>query len=222
MKHYLLSTYYRAKTEERQEEYDFCIRKNQVAGFDRIYLLVENDDDLQLAAEKFSEVGGVSVYNISKRPTFRDFFDFLSSRSGFSDSINVVANTDIFFANMQEIDRNLSRLQKGKSCFALTRYDFHLHRPSHLYDVPDSQDTWVFNGTEKLNTVQNIDFTMGVAGCDNRLAHELSVAGFEVLNPSKKIITFHYHESPLRTNADASGQQIVRIPPPYLLLPPTE
>lgn len=217
MRHYLLTTYYEAKNPERQAEYDFCINKNKVADFDQIYILVENNKDKESAKEKF----GVEVINIGRRPTFRDFFVFFSNEE-FADSINVVANTDIFFLNMQEVDRNIHRLQKGKSCFALTRYDFHLNRPSDLYDHPDSQDTWIFNGNEKLLDVQNIDFTMGLAGCDNRLAYELQQVGFEVLNPSKTIKTFHYHDVPIRTNADSTGQQIVRIPPPYLLLPTTE
>jgi hypothetical protein len=216
MKHYLFTTYYQAKSLERQAEYDFCINKNKVAGFDRIYILVENIRDLNFAYNKFH----VEVINIDRRPTFRDFFDFLSAES-FQDSINVVANTDIFFLNMQQVDQNLARLQKGKTCFALTRYDYHTNRPSDLHDVPDSQDTWVFNGNNKLDEVQDVNFTMGLAGCDNRLAFELQKAGFEVLNPSRSIYTYHYHDVPIRTNADHTGQQIVRIPPPYLLLPPT-
>lgn len=63
---------------------------------------------------------------------------------------------------------------------------------------------------------------MGLAGCDNRLAYELTQAGLEVLNPSRTIKTFHFHDTAIRSNADSSGQQIVRIPPPYHLLPPTE
>ena len=90
-----------------------------------------------------------------------------------------------------------------------------------MHDVPDSQDTWVFNGNERLDFVQDINFTMGLAGCDNRLAFELQKAGFEVLNPSRSVYSFHLHNTPIRTNADHTGKQIVIIPPPYLLLPPT-
>jgi hypothetical protein len=60
---------------------------------------------------------------------------------------------------------------------------------------------------------------MGIAGCDNRLAYELQEAGFQVYNPSKTIQTFHLHDIPIRTFVE---NVIERIPPPYLLLPPTE
>lgn len=203
MKHYLFTTYYQARSSERQAEYDYCIDKNKSAGFDKIFIHVENNKDFDLAYNKF----GAEVINIDRRPTFRDFFDFLSAEK-FNDSINVVANTDIFFLNMKQINENLPRLQKGKSCFALARYEYKTNTPSRLRDRPDSQDSWIFNGNEKLDLVQNINFTMGVAGCDNRLAFELQKAGFEVLNPSRSVYSFHLHNPP-------------RIPRPYLLLPPT-
>jgi hypothetical protein len=211
-RHYLFTTYYQPNSEERKAEYDFCIEKNKVASIDRIYLFVEEQD--VEAASKF----GVEVVVTSKRPTFKDFFDYIRTEE-FQHSINIIANTDIFFLNMQQIDNNLHRLQKGKTCFALTRYDYHQHRPSHLYETPDSQDTWVFNGHEGLELVQNINFSMGVAGCDNRLAYELKSAGLDVLNPSKTIYTFHLHDVPIRTFVE---NVIQRVPPPYLLLHPTE
>ena len=213
-RHYLFTTYYQPKSQERMAEYDFCIRKNKFASFDRIYLFVE-EHDAEAAFEKF----GVEVITLIKRPNFKDFFDFIRAEE-FSDSINVIANTDIFFVNMQQIDQNISRLQKGKSCFALTRYDYHSNRPSQLYDTPDSQDTWVFNGNEGLDKLNYVDFSMGIAGCDNRLAYELNQAGFEVYNPSKTIQTFHLHDVPIRTYIE--NGIVNRIPPPYLLLPPTE
>jgi hypothetical protein len=213
MKHFLFTNYFQSSSPERMAEYEFCIEKNKVADFDRIYLFVENEDDY-VAAEKH----GTEVVNIGRRPTFKDFFDYISTEE-FSESINIVANTDIFFLNMQQIDRNLHRLVRGSSCFALTRYDYHHNRPSDLFDRPDSQDTWVFNGNKWLDAVQNVDFTAGTAGCDNKLAYELSQAGFEVLNPSRTIQTFHLHDVNIRTYI---GENIYRIPPPYKLLPPTE
>ena len=212
MKHYLFTNYFQSTSPERMAEYDFCINKNKVASFDRIYLFVENEKDAEVAYNKF----GVEVVNIERRPTFKDFFDFINTEE-FSDSINIVANTDIFFLNMQQIDRNLHRLIRGKSCFALTRYDYHHNRPSDLFDRPDSQDTWVFNGNENLDAVQGINFTQAVAGCDNKLAYELSQAGFEVLNPSRTIQTFHLHDVNVRTYV---SENIYRISPPYKLLPP--
>lgn len=210
MKHYLFTTYYRPVSAERKAEYDFCIEKNKHA-FDAVYLFVEEADMIE--AMNF----GVEVIKCSNRPTYRDYFNFISS---FSESVNIIANTDIFFFNMQQIDQNLHRLRSGETCFALTRYDYHFNSPSYLFDRPDSQDTWVFMGNKRLNLVEYAEFSLGEAGCDNRIAHELSKAGFEVLNPSLTIQTFHLHEIPERSYLQHG--EIKRIPPPYLLLTPTE
>jgi len=226
MKYYLFTTYFKSKSPEREAEYDYCVRKNMFAELDGIYLLVENEEDRKEATKKFcsSNCYVICMYP-SKRPTFKDFFDFINTTHGeniwnynFEDSINIIANTDIFFLNMQQIEANLHRLRRGRTCFALTRYDYHLNRGSNLHDVPDSQDTWIFNGKELLGNI-NADFSMGVRGCDNRLAHELMQAGFEVLNPSKSICTFHLHDVPIRTYLDNNEPA---VPPPYLLLPTHE
>lgn len=65
-RHYLFTTYYQPKSQERKGEYDFCIEKNKSA-FDRVYLFVEEQD--VEAASKFE----VEVVVTSKRPTFKDF-----------------------------------------------------------------------------------------------------------------------------------------------------
>jgi hypothetical protein len=226
-KYYLFTNYFTSSNAERQYEYDYCIKKNIDAGFDGIYLLVENEEDKKNASDKFG-IGAffgadhTPIYIIllypERRPTFQDYFEFIG-QGFFKDSINIVANTDIFFFNMQQIEANLYRLKSGESCFALTRNDFHLNnRGSQLHDVPDSQDTWVFNGNELLDKVK-ADFSMGIRGCDNRLAYELAEAGFEVLNPSRTIDTYHLHDVPLRTYLENDSPA---VPPPYKLLPPTE
>ena len=60
-----------------------------------------------------------------------------------------------------------------------------------------------------------------VHNCDNSIAHLLSVAEYEVKNPSRNLKTFHYHLTNIRNYLDISGQATNVIPPPYKLLPPT-
>lgn len=60
-----------------------------------------------------------------------------------------------------------------------------------------------------------------VHNCDNSIAHLLSVAGYEVKNPSRTLKTFHFHITNIRNYTNISGQAINVIPPPYKLLPPT-
>lgn len=222
MKHYLFTNYFESQSEERQKEYDFCIQEN-IKLFDKIYLFVETKDIDFAFSKYYSSANNVVIIPFLYRPNFSDFFFFINNDRLFDNSINVIANTDIFFRDFNLIDSNIEKFNGGNTCFALTRYDYHPTKPSDLFDRPDSQDTWVFYGSELMPKVKNIDFPMGKAGCDNRLAYELKEAGYEVLNPSRSILTFHYHEVPLRTYLNNEGKvpEIERVPPPYLLLEPT-
>ncbi len=210
-KYCLFTTYYEPISSERKYEYQYCINKNKNSLFNEIYLFVEERE--VKAALNF----GVKIVVTKARPTFKDYFDFIL-KNNFTDTINIIANTDIFFFNSREIEKNLGRLIKGESCFALSRYDYFHTKPARLYDRSDSQDSWIFNGSNGLEKVKCVDFCMGIPGCDNRLAYELNIAGFKVYNPSKSIRSYHLHNVSERTyllNLD------VKIDPPYLLLPPT-
>jgi hypothetical protein len=211
-KFYLFTTYFESTSIERNKEFEFCINKNKRAKFDKIYLFVEEKDFI--AASKFE----VELIKTKSRPTFKDYFRFILN-SDFKDSINIIANTDIFFLNLFDIKKNIGRLENGKICFALSRYDYFNKNNVKHFDRSDSQDTWVFSGNSRLDELCYLDFNMGIPGCDNRLAHELSNVGFIVLNPSKSIKTFHLHNVPLRTY---ENNFIVKVPPPYLYLPPAD
>ena len=56
-------------------------------------------------------------------------------------------------------------------------------------------------------------FYFGKPGCDNRFAHELLRAGFEVINPCVQIKSYHLHNTCIRRVGSAD-----RIPSPYLYL----
>lgn len=54
-----------------------------------------------------------------------------------------------------------------------------------------------------------------VHNCDNAIANRLENAGYNVLNPSKDIRTFHLHNSGIRNYTSKD-----RVPPPYKLIHP--
>jgi len=202
MKVNLFISYYKDKTEERQRELDFCINKNINAGFYSIQVLVSTQDII-VSDKLILHVG-------YERPTFNDFFKIMS-KPEFSNDINILANTDIFFDDLSQI---INYGLCENTCLALSRWDYPKDGNATHFDRVDSQDTWIFYGSPKIMT--SIDFILGKGGCDNRLAYELQQCGYNVINPSKTIKTYHYHNSNLRTWNEI-GKPIV--PPPYLLLP---
>jgi hypothetical protein len=78
-----------------------------------------------------------------------------------------------------------------------------------------SQDSWIFRSPIKTDNRTN--FLMGKPGCDNRIIQILHENGYNVKNPSMKIITKHLHISNYRTynNTDM-------VLGPYLLVEPTD
>jgi len=212
----LFTSFYIDKQSLRQEELEFCLRKNSKVGFDNLIFLLQYEED---RVRLDSILDGVeSTWSVlGVRPTFNDFFTYMD-KPHFSDSINVLTNSDIFFEDLQLLKDFYSVTKDRKHCLALSRWDATSNGYVH-FDRADSQDTWVFYGNPNIRT--SIDFTMGVAGCDNRLAYEIQQCGYSVSNPSKTIKSLHQHESNIRNYLKDNGEPIVRIPPPYHLIPTT-
>lgn len=217
----LFTSFYTDKNEVRNKELLFCLDKNLSQSFDNIVLLMESEQEQERFWDMYKKDDRVTTIVMGKRPTFNDFFNEMNEPT-YSKSINILCNSDIFFLGISEmatsIALNVVANYLDKVCFALSRWDYVNDNDFHHFCRADSQDTWIFFGNPQL-TLKDIDFTMGVAGCDNRLAHELKQAGYNVLNPSKTIKSFHYHNSGIR-NYLVGGEVIERIPPPYLLVEP--
>ncbi len=142
------------------------------------------------------------------KPTYDFFFQKINEVTG-PDDINIICNSDIFFDSTIALVSNI----KEKEMYALLRWEW--HGPHHIvfHERPDSQDTWIVKG--KVENVMG-NFSLGIRGCDNRIAYEFQQAGYKVLNPAKSIKTYHVHNSMIRnyTMADV-------VPPPYFTLMPT-
>ena len=193
MKINLFTSYYKDKSVDRQNELDFCIAQNEMC-FTKVILLEDVD---------------------GRRPTFNDFFNLMEK---YPNDINIVSNTDIFFKK-EDLDKIVAYLKDSNTCLALTRWEYSHVEPASLLDRPDSQDCWIFYGRTDFRLKE--DFSMGIAGCDNRIAYELQQFGLNVLNPSRSIKSYHYHLTQVRNYIDAEGNVTQRIPPPYSLIPPT-
>lgn len=221
----LFTTFYKDKNEGRFNELVFCFNKNVLAKFNNIVILVESMDDCVLVSKVYANatanllahIPTLKIVNSCKRPSFNDFFIEMENEK-YKDSINVLSNTDIFFdTNSLERIKHYLDFASLNTFLALSRWDYYPDGSSVHYDRADSQDTWVFKGNPKIRT--STEYTMGEAGCDNRLAFELNESNYNVVNPSKSITSYHYHNTNIR-NYIVDGQVIKRVPPPYLLVEP--
>lgn len=205
----LFINFYIDKDRKRHLELMTCFIKNSLnQKINRTYVFLEPEHNKAASLEK-SDRRPIIIE--SKRPTYADYFALINRVTEPND-INIIANADIYFdeLNIFLIENSINE----NECYALSRWDEIGPNKYKLFDRPDTADTWIFKGPVKF--VQDCDFTLGVPGCDNAIAHKLEQAGYNVLNPSRDIKTYHLHFSGVR-NYNA---KIDRVPPPYKLIHP--
>lgn len=201
----LFTTSYKEPDDRRTAEYLQCLKNNlQNSLIDEICVLDEDSGVLPVHQK-------VRTRSVSRRPTYHEFFQWINQLAAPSD-ISIIANSDIYFDQTLKLLR--STLQRN-TCAALSRWDILADGSCRLFDRNDSQDVWVFRGP--VGSVI-CNFPLGVPRCDNRILHELRMAGYQVINPAFTIRTLHLHGG-VRTEyvADPGG---CFVPGPYAYLFP--
>jgi hypothetical protein len=225
MKYNLFVNYYTDKNPERQKEIDFCFEQNlNNEKFNCCYVIVNGED-----SKKYDGIISRTIQRdkilhrrvMQERPTYNDYFDITERYFNQPDNINIICNSDIVICKdtMEVIEQYVTTSNKA---LALSRWDVsdisNYQSNAVLFNRADSQDTWIFKGG--VPNVEGADFTMGIAGCDNSIAYLLERAGYSLVNPSMSIKTYHIHLSNIRNYIN--GENTQRVPPPYMLVSPTQ
>jgi len=220
----LFINYYTDKNSDRQCELDDCFLRNvENPLIDKIIIFAtERDFDNAISLLKAEELVKIRFVTYDKRPTFNDYFKLFQS---YSSDINIIANSDIIIPKQTITKINNKQFDKN-TCLALTRYDIISGywdskdwSDATFFDRPDSQDTWIFiNCDFKAAGIFGADFTLGIAGCDNRIAYLLDENKFTIYNPSLTLQTFHLHLTGVRNYID--GLNYYSVAPPYKILIP--
>jgi hypothetical protein len=183
----LFTCHFEQSDKDRQKELDFCFNTNKESGY-------------------FSE-----IINFSDRPTYNDFF---KATQDYPSDINIFTNADIYFNRTILYAKDI----KENEAYALTRWELNEHseivsfEERHQYNAGakamHSQDVWIVKGVTK-----NVNgyFHIGQPGCDNRIAYELSTAGYTVKNPSDIIQCIHKHKE-----SDRDYTMPSKVNPPYM------
>ena len=144
----------------------------------------------------------------SSKPTYELFFQQINNITEPND-INIICNSDIFFDETIILAENI----KPNQMYALLRWEWYSPTNITFNERPDSQDTWIVRG--KIENVFGA-FTLGIRGCDNRIAAEFVKSGYAVSNPSKSIKSYHVHQSNIR---NYTVHDVVS--PPYFTIMPS-
>lgn len=213
----LLIEYFTSSNFNRDREYLTCISENiKNPLIEKICVFISDDfSKLNIESDK------IDIIKLNTRPTFNFLFNY--SNQNFSDNICIIANTDIILDQTLE---NIKIENLNNTFLALTRWDLIFQNNSwsiQFYDQPWrnistsllSQDTWIYRTPIVVNDQSN--FLMGKPGCDNRIAQVYHELGYNVKNPSKKIITKHLHLTNYRTYNHTD-----MVLGPYLLVQSTD
>lgn len=203
--------YFKHKTPARKAELDFCVKQNiNNKNFDKIYLLLENELDVQDWMNK----PNVIIVNINKRMNFKDMFEYINTINDIEEKINIISNLDIFF------DNTISKLNNhnvDNHFITLTRWDLNIKtKQAKFFNTNCSQDTWIWKGKVDLNNL-DLDFGFATPGCDNAICGVFHEAGYKVINPSLDLKSYHLHQDTSRSYTD---NDVVRKR--LYLLTPTE
>jgi len=215
----LLIEYFTSSNTNRDFEYKACIKENvNCETIDKIVIFISDEiSKLDFESEK------IEIVYLKERPTFKYLFEYCNNN--YPEEICIIGNTDIIF------DKSLGNLVNynlENQFLALTRWDLFTENKQwymRFFNGPYrdnnwtmgmlSQDSWIFKTPIKIDDRSN--FLMGKPGCDNRIVQLYHELGYNVKNPSRKIITKHLHTSNYRTY---NHTDIVFGP--YLLVEPTD
>jgi hypothetical protein len=222
-KNNLIVNYYNDKREDRNNELQYCFTKNlENNDIDNIVVICSEEDYSILIQRGGLNTNFLSLHHkiipviTEKRPTYNDYFAITKNLFNGENNINIISNLDIIIPS--ETLKLIGNYINNKTCLALSRWDIqNLEKNiSTHFDRDDSQDTWIFLGS--VNNINLADFTLGKAGCDNKIAYLLGENGYYVINPSKTLKTHHLHLTNVRNYLNVVGEATERIPPPYKLI----
>lgn len=206
----LFVNWYKEINEQRYDEYFTCLSNNFLnSAIDKIYVLCENilPPNVDLYSKKFEFI------EVLSRPTYKDIFEIVNSVTG-EDDVNIISNTDIYF---DDSIRYVEPTLDYKTVYCLTRWNQMENGEAVFHNKKDSQDVWIFRG--KMKHFSGGNYTMGIAGCDNKIAHDFNTSGYKLLNPSLSVKAYHLHNTQIR-NYKKDGV-VHRLPPPYQFVTPS-
>ena len=206
----LIIEYFQSRNHIRNGEYLYCLHQNiGVDEIDSIHIFVEEGSDLNFDSPKIKKIV------VKERPTYKDLFEYCNKHM--KNEICIVANADIIF---DDTLRFFESLDMTKQFYALSRWEISTNDGKNWeiepYENAASQDVWVFK--TPVLTSDEMNYTMGKPGCDNKIPYHMRELGYTCRNPGKKVVTIHFHVSNFRTYNIKDD----RVPGPYLLIAPVD
>lgn len=192
----LYTQHHRARTPERQQELDHCLRSNlQHPALDQVIVLREPDAPA-LPGPSRMEVQQLEEANPL---TYSTWIQLLSQEQ---DAIGILINADIALG--KGFERLPEALNTADSALALSHYNpLGESKPATLNQFPHwTQHTWALRSDAPItqSLLYASSFPISIRGCDNRIAHTLWTHGLVVKNPCHHLETIHHQANEHRNH----------------------
>lgn len=195
----ILCQYCNADTNERQIEYDFCVRSNLNNPYvECVFMLNEKGVEIP---DEFKEHPKCNVIEVASWLTYKQAFVF--AEQFLKNKVCGLINLDIFLdLKTTDWSKLSSQIKSARNLvFCQSRHEY--DGVSKSYKDPaleklfycNAQDAWFFLGGCTENNpslVEKIDFKIGLAGCDNAIADRLYNNGMVLVNSPNMYKIFHY------------------------------
>ena len=186
----LITQTYDPQNKNREKELKIALNNN---------IYNKDIDQIILITYKTYKHKKIKTIKLAHRPQYSDLFTILNqeTKDTQQDHLLIVANSDIYFhpKSIQQMKQTIT----DNTALILSRWDSTKNNGLIHHNRWDSQDTWAVKN-QFLPGDYNI--TLGLPGCDNRIAAELQKAGYTLSNPSLDIITIHYHREQHNTYSE--------------------
>lgn len=182
----LVVNYYHDKSGEvRQQEIIKSLLLNaRHPAIDMIKVIVDNIKTFAYIQEWSPKI---HLVHCAKRPMFGDYYRVAHEAPHVPtpDTVTIISNSDISFDDTLTLA--FEHLHP-KTVWALSRDDA---------IVPYSQDSWWWKGSLRVWPKVN-NYFMGIMACDLTTSYQFQALGYQVVNPSHSVKTYHHHASQVR------------------------
>lgn len=199
--------------EHRWKELQACLFNNVINPLiSKVHIFLDGDDAAEAYAEYPASLKAkLTVFPLTERLTYKFAMQYMSTLP--SGDYAALINSDIYF---NETVYYLWNTDFKNTCIGLLRYNATLDYAMKKEGAPepaiflqngsarsDSQDTWIFQVNDLVEHKQKesweeLNFRMGIPGCDNTIAGELIRRRWLVSNPAGTIKTIHIQEETSR------------------------
>jgi hypothetical protein len=205
---HVFQQYFRPPDRIRRAEIDYCVYRNSSQPCFSYYLLTESRDTLPPVLNSKQSLSIIPGYD--KRLTYFDWLELIEKLISVAiidiGDWAILLNSDIF------ADQTLARLPSVNSSCRNPQIKFFLACTRHCFYGVESdpnpqmlQDAWGIQAIQNIlphNKYCETKISLGMPGCDNRIASIFKSAGYFPLNLAYHIRFTHVHRSPHRSYSE--------------------